>query len=93
MTERLLHQPDDPGLQYAPLTFRSSQLGRETAWLGSIMVGEVAPCLGGRLQQASVTIYLPGAPRKFLPASSLERAKRKLTQTTREWIAATGLRA
>jgi hypothetical protein len=91
-----LRQPDDLGVdhdnEFVPVVFRPSLAGRETAWLGSIMVGEIMQAGWGQLRRAQARIDLPGTPRKLIGADNMHRAKRALVDAVREWIPAAGLR-
>jgi hypothetical protein len=93
----LVRQPDDPGIDspanpYAPVRFEDSFAGRQTAWLGSVLIGEVAPNHGGKFQKASALIHLPHVPRKVWPASSLKAARHIVVRETLDWIARTQLK-
>lgn len=101
MTARVEHhsvtrQPDDPGPddnEFAPVIFRPSLAGRETAWLNAIMVGEVIAAGWGQFKRAQARIDLPGVPTKLIGADNFIIAKRKLAEAVREWIPAAGLRS
>lgn len=89
-------QPDDPGVaadggEYAPVRFEDSFAGRQTAWLGEVLIGEVGLNPGGRLQRAHARLDLPHLSRRFWPATSLPAARRIVAREVRQWIARTPL--
>lgn len=65
--------------------------GRIVAKLGIIAVGEVAPNTYGVRQKAWVRVFLPDAPGRPLPASTMEAGKRILEAKVRDWLEAAGL--
>lgn len=91
-----MRQPDDPGAdhddEFAPVVFQPSMSGRETAWLGSVMVGEIMQAGWGQLRRAQARIDLPQVPRRLIPADNVHKAKRALVDAVREWIPLAGLR-
>jgi hypothetical protein len=90
-----MRQPDDPGVdhdnEFSPVVFRPSMSGRETAWLGSVMVGEIMQAGWGRLRRAQARIHLP-VTRNLIGADNVFAAKRAMADEVREWIKAAGLR-
>lgn len=73
------------------LDFRASTLGRECAYLGAWLIGEVGPNPGGTQQRAWARLYLPGLDRSVWPATSIAKAKEILQHKAGEWIDASGL--
>lgn len=92
----LRRQPCHPGPdhdnEFFPVVFQPSLRGRETAWLNTIMVGEVIADGWGALKRAQARVDLPGVPTKLIGADNFLIAKRRLAEAVREWIPAAGLR-
>lgn len=86
----LPRQPDDPGApptadQYGLVAFKDDILGRRTAWIGEVMIGQIIPT-GGGIQKATVLIDLPHIGRKSLPATSILMAQKILAREADQWL-------
>src|SRR3990167_7479477 len=80
------NQPDDPGVDYAPLRFEHSFAGREVAYLGMQMFGELHPKIWGSMNRYDVVIFQRGCPAQ-MKADTAEHAKRLLCRSARDWLA------
>jgi hypothetical protein len=72
------------------LTFTREELGREVATLGAVHVGEVMRFAGHR-GQASYAVWLPGVPKRFVPADSTVIARSAVVRQVEEWLTQIGV--
>jgi hypothetical protein len=87
----LQQQPDDPGPDYAPLTFQDSLGNRSVVFFGDWKIGEILPEMWLGMRGYTVRIALPGA-KPSTRANSLTQAKTFAMQEVLDWIARTPMR-
>lgn len=87
----LKHQPDDPGIKSALLSFHTSVAGRIIVFMGERQIGDIVPASWLRAAVYRVTIHLGTAPRR-VTASTLDQAKVFAEQEVFEFFAATPVR-
>jgi hypothetical protein len=69
------------------ITFRSVGFGREVAMLHQVEVGAIMEHDGRKVRAAwQVFLPLPGHPRGWRPATSMEAARHKLSECVRDWL-------
>lgn len=84
-------QPDDPGPDYGPLTFRDAIGGRCLIFMGDRQIGEITQASWLRTTIHRVTIHLGSSPRRAT-ASTLTQAKTFAMQEVAEFFAGTPMR-